>query len=524
MALLDALLTEGQTIDAVKNVVNRIPAQNITMHLLQDLQKAKLQFSDVFRSMPRTIFPDYLLPRLGDTSTLPSYLVHYETFIEDGTLWPVVVMPKGMCLFTARGMEVDGTRLDVNANYLYKLQGNPTLVDHRGNGAQDTQTYFYPHPHGVLNLLKSNLCSDTMVVLTRDVRLLCLISPSPLTRRNVAGASVKQIKSCTGKSYDRCMSDAFRMSMKLDGMIQIATSDAVSNYLSNPRNDQSTNLYRCAAMNNDLDKSISWLKTKEEFLGQPYVDFYKNNFGHGARVFGTPEIVLLPFDLFQPDAEEKYRECYDAFTQKVDTQQLGDELIHHFTDRFVFQLKSFINGTPNLTNDQHRAELSTKMTYFLNRQASYLLKSKQFFPIMTLWASNVDTEYKREFCLPFTTTSLPVDELYFINSYRNDGNPKKYQCAFETNYTKEVVYKMLYYHPSITNIVFLGGRATGPAKKTHHRPQKTARSTRQRKTVRRSRNIIPSMNFTNPQFETPQLYDHGNIAYAEVYGLPIVYA
>jgi hypothetical protein len=320
------------------------------------------------------------------------------------------------------------------------------------------------------------------------------------------------------------MSNAFRMGMKLDGMIQIASEDAVSAYLTHPHNDQSTNLYRCAAMNNDLDKGIPWTTKNipteqvEHFLDQ---DIYHTNFGHRARVFGTPEIVLLPFDLFQPKAEEKYKECYDVFTQKVDTQQPGDGLIHRFTDRFVFQLKSFINGTHGLTDDaQQRLELTDKMTALLNSNASNLLKSKQFFPIMTLWSPDVNNKYKREFCLPFLTTSLPLNDLYFMNSYMNDGNPLKCPCAFETNYTKQAVSELL--HRTTDTLVFLGGRATGPAKKTHHRTAFSVR--RQRKTVRRSKNLIPSINFTNPQFETPQLYDHGKIAYAEVYGLPIVYA
>jgi hypothetical protein len=460
-AVMDQFLTEGQSILAQQM------GPNITQRILRDLPTTT-HYPDSYRSIPGSIFPDYLLPREDGLCKHPyspsAYLVHYEPDPDPNkkdNLWPIVIMPKGMCLFSARSRNVDENYLDADAFYLYKLFGNPTLNDHRGNDSQDTQTYFYPHPHGILNL-HLPLYSDTMVVLTRDIRLLCLISPSSVTRRNAsddanqrANTTVSDIDQCSTKSYDICMTDKFRMAMKLDGMIQIASIDTVSKFITDPHNGKTTNISRCSAMNNDLNRAINWASNKlrrkqvEKFLGQH--DMYNSNFDDRdkARVFGTPEIVLLPFDSFQdpPDkAAEKYKDCFEAFEQKVNGPNglvTGRELIDYYRDRFIFQTVSVVNADTSLNTIMGRENLNDKMIQYLIDQAQYLWKSKQYFPIMTLLKSEVDPSYQKDFCVEFTTTSLPADQLYFMNSYMNDGNPKKYRCAFETNYTKEVVAELL---------------------------------------------------------------------------------
>lgn len=172
------------------------------------------------------------------------------------------------------------------------------------------------------SIVNSKFKTMDCVVLTKDVKLLCLISPSSITRNVKTDAYnyghdnnptnyEEYLKQATLKSYDLDIKSKLIFNLKLNGYIAVATMDSVLVNQNNVINTLKTNnipnyensaLFRSSCYNNNIDYSYT----------NDIVSSYK------SRVFGTPEIVLLPKDYHHPEmCTMKYYQSMKTFIDNV---------------------------------------------------------------------------------------------------------------------------------------------------------------------------------------------------------------
>lgn len=206
-----------------------------------DFDKCKIP-SNVpkYQNIPKKLFKKKSSP----------YLVHFEEY--NGIMYPIVIIPKGTVLYSYANAGKHSSNINLSnkeLNYYLHLVNKDT---NESSIQYEDRKYFYPIPYaayGVKGLGKKyNMCN--IVSTTDDIRLLCLIAPSPLIRSNMYVDHESQelrcpitanpstdvsfnyaflyTNTCKGATYDLCLTEELMKDMNLQGSIAIAKQDSIS--------------------------------------------------------------------------------------------------------------------------------------------------------------------------------------------------------------------------------------------------------------------------------------------------------
>lgn len=364
----------------------------------------------------------YIRDALLKDQTNP-YVVHYEEF--EGRSYPVITILKGTLLFTARGVYPLPPNLSESYFHLYKLHGNPTLNDYQENDNEKVFTYFFPVPF-MSPIVDTDYTIMDVVVLTKDVKLLCMISPSPITRGekkledenlvnndNLPYYEGTNMKECPSRDYDLCLSTKLVNGLKLNGYIAIAYSDSLSHPENKDIIDEMTDniefkkslLYLCSCFNN------ATYKTPDQVKGRTFFERMMN-----ARTIGIPEVVLIPYDYHRYSESAEYENVYKDCLQMVQEKRNSIDDSH-----FIFKYVDHVDGADSFN-------IGVKMERLLKEFYGELAisKSLQAYPLFTIWNSEFDPE-KRDMVV-FVNDPVDVKDVSFPLSYYEIPQSK---CAFE---------------------------------------------------------------------------------------------
>lgn len=357
----------------------------------------------------------YLNDNILHNQTNP-YLIRYEYY--EGTPYPIINILKGTLLFTGRSNK--SSFLSESYLHLYKLIDRPLLSDYYNKnsegGVHSSFTYFYPYPF-MSSIVSSKFTTMDCVVLTKDVKLLCLISPSPITRNirndpknygyeNHKANYDKFLKSPTN-NYDLDIRKKLVDGLKLNGYIAIAHMDSVSanmnDIVNTMRNSykivdyETTALFRSSCYNNIIN------------------DLYISNMSRcfRSRTFGTPEIVLIPLDIHNEElTPSRYETIYQTFNGKKNNT-VNSEM-------FVFKHLFHSDGKKCI-------EVVKKIQTYIDTNSSYFGHSLQCYPLFTVLKRDVEVENNRY--IVNLGENVEPSKISFLNSYSREPTSV---CAFET--------------------------------------------------------------------------------------------
>lgn len=431
---------------------NSIINDHITRTILRKNQRSLLtsdkvheRFEDMLRRFednPVTVInsTDFVDDKMLHNQSNP-YMIHYET-TSNGGAYPIVTILKGTILFTARTMINE--HLGTSFSHLYKIHDNSTLSSYTANQFADTLTYFFPFPY-LSNIIRASYETLDMVVLTKDVRLLCMISPSPVNRtykidkekhQSFEGSNVEEIndevvtnvahrvRACDGREYDLCIDKELIDELKLNGYIAIAQQDSFTH---NKESDRFDDIMKMLSENVNL-----LLKKACCFNNEVYNDAYESSLSFVTqtppqpssfieamtetkyRTMGIPEIVLIPYDIHAHPSEAEYQATYTQFQNNMNT----DNVDH---SHFVFKHVAHVDGNSSL-------DIAMRMETLMRNNypfGSVLSKSLQAVPLLTLLNEEVSPEHQdyMKRSLDFT-----LEEMSFIEGY---SSPSRSKCAFE---------------------------------------------------------------------------------------------
>lgn len=437
---------------------------------------------------PQLFIKDQLLHNVSNP-----YVVHYET-TASGAIYPIITILKGTMLFTGRSKS--GTNLHESYYHLYKLHDNPTLEQYSAGKFKDTMTYFFPFPY-LSNIISPHHMTLDMVVLTQDVRLLCLISPSPL-ERGYKDASNRRlyndfenmrphsmITKCVCREYDLCITQKLIRDLKLNGYIGIAYEDSVSLH-------QTKNATELTSILSALPQIKSALVDACCFNNAIYTNYpHKVSFRKDIetkRTFGIPEIVLIPYDIHSYPDPQEYVQVRNLF-------QNGSSVDH---SHFIFRHEYQVQGKDSI-------DVAKKMEQVLVSRypmGTVIGKSLQAPSLLTVLLSDVDAS-RRDYIKYDTDFRLP-EEFYFPNSYLENPSSK---CAFEL---------MPFYDWLVANVranvVYGGKRIESPKSQTRSLQRRLPKELVGVRTKKRVVNKITK----------GVRVDTSNLFYTEVSGMPVV--
>ena len=374
------------------------------------------------------------------------YLIHYESL--NGIPYPIITIPRGTMLFSGR--KFAGENQTESFSYMYKLRTSQPnsgsyvkherLDLHERNNYQDAFTYFFPFPF-MINAVKDNFTNIDIVTCTQDIRLLCLISPSPISRSirlksvhddiiDLGGNHIYKdiynndddedeynppMYTCPDRNYDICLSNELIHGLKLNGYIGMPFKDSLTNnygYIEDLMGEnvdlKTTSLFKSCVMN-----ASSHNNNPQDPAGG-YLSGINNLFSlANYRTFGVPEIVLIPFDIHTRRSD--YPKIYKNFMAAADRNEKPVP-----SDGFVFKPYHNESGADTF-------ETATKIESFLANHKTAFKKSLQSYPLFTGVAAEIDA-----------ANSLFVDfdyevngsEIMFPTSYETNGAQCK--SAFET--------------------------------------------------------------------------------------------
>jgi len=448
------------------------------------------------------------------------YLVHYETF--GGISYPIISILKGTVLFTARTNKSES--LNKSYFHLYKLHGNPTINEYVSNDFANTFTYFFPTPF-MADVIKPYFKTMDMVVLSKDVRLLCLITPSPI-ERGIKDNTVKKtvinpndkkqyynddsMKSCKDRNYDICLSKDLIYGLKLNGYIAIAHMDsfAVSQNISkvwpfHMGNFTSSLLYLSSCFNNAIYQ-------KRPPLGSRFIDKMV-----AKRTYGIPEIVLIPYDIHTNSDPATYKSIYSIF----DKIPMSDTVNSHF----IFKYVAHVDGDETTSIMENPSIIvCKKMGNLLRDFAPRLSKSLQCFPLLNVLKDKIDHR-KMDYIVDYERRdTIPFEDIAFTHSYLPGSTSK---CAFET----------VYFYEKFPENSIVGGKGDippiPPAMTIEPLPIVPTMTKRAmiNKPIKNETMLVPMTNNkqniiktnTNPDLESNIEFVSDNIYYSEVHGIPI---
>lgn len=350
------------------------------------------------------------------------YVVHYETY--NGLSYPIITILKGTLLFTAR-KNISSTVAE-SFFHLYKLYDNQTLEKYKENDFENVLTYFFPVPF-MAPIVESDYKTMDIVVLSKDIRLLCLLSPSPIERGdkvfngtlvnndNVPYYKENVIHECPTRDYDLCMSTDLIFGLKLNGYIGIAYSDS-------PSHPANAKIMKEIAGNIDYKKSLLYLSScfNNAIYKKP-TDVSGNDFIErmmSSRTHGIPEVVLIPYDIHtnNNNTPEKYAKIYAKHMEYV--SEKANKIPKKF---FIFDYVLNVDGSDTFDVADYMGTVLDDM-----KNNSEISKSLQCYPLFTVLNSHIDPSKRNMLLLDDRPVTL--NDVSFPNSYTNQ--PTSY-CAFE---------------------------------------------------------------------------------------------
>ena len=369
------------------------------------------------------------------------YLVHYETF--EGRSYPIITILKGTVLFTAR--KYIPSSLNESYFHLYKLYNNPSLSLYENGNFENSLTYFYPVPF-MASVIDTQFKRMDMVVLKKDIRLLCMISPSPIDR-GIKGYHEKaavinpvnkkqyygnaDIRICHNRQYDLCLSKELIYALRLNGYIGIAHMDS----LSIPENIEklrhlfvkyedytSSALYLSSCFDNTIHNK------RYGALGGRFIDKMIDQ-----RTYGIPEVVLIPYDIHDYNNPIIYQNTYYDFSSRLTSDRINDI-------NFIFRHELHVDG-------ENTVEIARKIAYELGVISDKLGKSLQCFPLLNVLNDEVEPE-QADYVIDYISgkNRLTLNDVAFTNSY---ATPSTSKSAFET----------VFFYEKLESSVTRGGRS-----------------------------------------------------------------
>ena len=156
------------------------------------------------------------------------YIIHNKEY--NGINYPIITILKGTILFTCRYMEENTQNPLTSAMHLYKIDESYVKENEEIN-FENSRTYFYPLPYYAEVVGDFNTVD--LVVLTEDIRLLCMVSPSPISR-GIRHGNKKGLTNCRekNKTYDLCISMDVMKGLNIQGYIGMAYQDSLTNHSS----------------------------------------------------------------------------------------------------------------------------------------------------------------------------------------------------------------------------------------------------------------------------------------------------
>lgn len=304
----DELFLQFSDFPIVKTYIPNIEITKPEIECDKSLNINDIQFEG--NSDVRNKSPEFL-------NTDNQFIIHNEYY--DGRAYPVLTIPKGMLLYTYTHIEPG---IDLFAN-IYNT-----------NNYEDYENeikFFYSVPYGAKFGIEGKYNHCNIVVLTADVRLLCLLSPAPQNMDTMMFPSKNTVIDNTGKQcilyskdithpcelydHDLCLQKDFRLAMNLHGYINIDIEDSLSN------GESWKKTYESAYKNPKyIDIIKQYLQgsciSSAKISGSNY-DYINNIFSlHMPEntLFGLPQIALCPIKTHIFDKSHKY--IYEKFMPK----------------------------------------------------------------------------------------------------------------------------------------------------------------------------------------------------------------
>ena len=234
------------------------------------------------------------------------YKIHIEKY-NDGIEeyeFPIVTLPKGLVLYT------------------YSYEFDPYNINESDIPYHEDLKFFYPIPYYATLIINSGYEKCYACILTRDIRLIAAVRPSPIDHSNLINLDninlklinltnsnpiyysyykSNHINRCLYKDRDPCISDELKQGLNLDGFIGV-TIDPLDQYFKYNNIDK---------FNIDVVKKIFGISLLNALSpGIRNYDFKKNkaistydiNINNKIKIskldsfYGIPEIVLNLFD------------------------------------------------------------------------------------------------------------------------------------------------------------------------------------------------------------------------------------
>lgn len=264
----------------------------------------------------KTLWKDEII-----SETTNPYLVHYEKYVDEDThvetLVPIVTIRKGTLLFTGR--TVTQTSEGQSLSYLYKMKSHESISSYLNDTTENLQTFFYPYPY-MSRYTKQfgSFNTHDCVVTTKDIRIMVLDSPSPITHTNALFGSINLpdtssydykhiVKFCGEIPQDPCIKMKVMKQLKLHGYMAVVY-DALHLWYHKIKHifaDEGININETVLFQgSDFANDIHVRKT-DMYDVSDLLNTMINN-----RNYGTPEITLVPLDPFL-EISENTSEEYD---------------------------------------------------------------------------------------------------------------------------------------------------------------------------------------------------------------------
>lgn len=275
---------------------------------------------------------------LSPAPAKPRYFV-VETEIFEGREYQVITLPKGMLLCNSY---INGN-YDTLQKWTYYYGWDQPLENYYDMTETDVEPtprrYFFPIPL-MTNFVDGDFNSMEIMMTTKDLRLLCLISPSPDARRvRHFEPENPHLRSCRDKAYDICLSNKLYLGLRLHGNIAIANKDSLTLFRLGY-----TELFEVAdkvgnamCFNGDytyghmtLQKILlPHVKNKAEMINALIIDDPEWKRAPRGLTCGIPEIVLRPFD-------------FPSFLQGLPPQVTSANLREQFSTRGFEAVKDYV--------------------------------------------------------------------------------------------------------------------------------------------------------------------------------------
>jgi hypothetical protein len=363
------------------------------------------------------------------------FLIHYESF--RNYEYPLITIPKGTVLYSY-GKSVDMT--------IYNLSDNPSPIE------RDFK-FFYPVPyasHGVSGY-GHMYTSCTVVTTTDDIRLIALITPSPLTRFSLREPKLRPVQK-NGISYydngftksgekdfstDLVIDPAFMKEINVQGYIAIAEEDSFT------KGSLWYELFRFFFQGKINNRIHELIRTDREYMT---IDILKQLiFKSGTTALNSDNMNTLYLkELLQPLVMSQ------NILAGVPEIALSPLKSTHFftTTRAELKHTTTQNNIDNFFNYmvlEHITDLK-RIPFVLNFHKHNIKENIQM-PLFQLYRPHMKKTYTNFREISYHS-DLHLNQVDYKKTYKNQSEG----CSFET------VTWVIKKKPSVTEIIAIGGK------------------------------------------------------------------